>query len=223
MLDVCERLGYQYVEQGDEIVTYDEQYDKCFILLDGTIEFQIDLMDPYFQDRHLLKIAKDICVPSKKIIKEVNDYKIENELKKEQVFVHQITNLAQNRIKKIYSHAQRHVKQRHFEDDGVDDFLDRTTKIKSEAFKFGIMGSPSKAARPSQLPVIHDFDQCESDLHSQSELMDEDESGSREDEASCSYKERKLKGSGQTSMADDTGHNSPDGIKTAILSEDAKA
>lgn len=64
-------------------------------------------MDPYFQDRHLVKIAKDISMPAKKIIKEVNDYKIEKELKKSQVYVKQLGNMMMNRIKKIYSHAQK--------------------------------------------------------------------------------------------------------------------
>ena len=32
-------------------------------------------MDPYFQDRHIIHIAKDIGEDVKKIIKQVNEYK----------------------------------------------------------------------------------------------------------------------------------------------------
>lgn len=64
-------------------------------------------MDPYFQDRHLIKIANDISMPAKTIVKEVNDYKIENELTKPLVFVKQIDNMVQHKIKRIFTHVNK--------------------------------------------------------------------------------------------------------------------
>jgi len=55
--DVCEQLKYEYYEPGEEIVIMNQCqykddkgnnqiYDKAFILLDGSVDFLIDLFDP---------------------------------------------------------------------------------------------------------------------------------------------------------------------------------
>jgi len=87
--DVCEQLDYDFFECGDEILTLNEHiyidekghkknYDRVFILLDGTIEYQIDLLDPAFQDKDLVTIAENTGLNQNKIIKEVNDHRIEH-------------------------------------------------------------------------------------------------------------------------------------------------
>ena len=55
-------------------------YDKAFILLDGSVDFLIDLFDPQYQDKSLIKICKNINLDFKKVHKEVNDYKIQHEI-----------------------------------------------------------------------------------------------------------------------------------------------
>ena len=64
-------------------------------------------MDPYFQDRHLVKIAEDINVSAKNLVKAVSDYKVENELTNSRVFVRHVQNIMSQGIKKIFSDAQK--------------------------------------------------------------------------------------------------------------------
>lgn len=128
----------------------------------------------------------------KQIVKEVNDYKIENELTKSLVFEKQIKNFVHHKIKRIFSHNFSKKKQQ-FEEDGIDTFFDRTTKTNSVAKPgFGLMGSLLKyKAGPTQLPIIQDHEKLESDLVSQSDDEREDENDHR-----CSTNEdRKLNGS----------------------------
>jgi len=111
--DVCEKLEYEYYEPGEELVTMNkhsarngQQNNRVFILLDGIVEFQVDLFDPFFQDKHLVTIAENASLNANKIIKECNDYRIQNEITPGQIMTRQINNIVHQKIMKLFTESQ---------------------------------------------------------------------------------------------------------------------
>lgn len=103
MVDVCERLSYKYYEVGDIIVNEDKTMDKCFILLDGTVEFKLDLMNPYLLDMHFVEISNSCSLEQNKIIKNVRDYKIKNDLTKDKIIKKQLNQLILHKISNMHN------------------------------------------------------------------------------------------------------------------------
>ena len=88
-----------------------------------------------------MKIAHDISLPPMALIKEVNQYRKQNRLTYTYVFKGQVQNMVETRIHRIFSYNYRGSKHQ-FDEDGVDDFFERSTKVKSaEPFSSSIYGS----------------------------------------------------------------------------------
>jgi len=52
--DVCELLTYEFHEKDDHLVEYDVPYESMFIILDGQIDFSLNLKQHKVQDKHII-------------------------------------------------------------------------------------------------------------------------------------------------------------------------
>ena len=67
-----ERIEYKFYEANKKIVSYNEEYDRLFILLDGQISFSVDIAHPEFRDNHIQEVTKDTGYCKNSTFKKLN-------------------------------------------------------------------------------------------------------------------------------------------------------
>ena len=68
LLEVCEMLTYEKRYQDETIVDFGRCYDQMWIVLDGNVEFKINIKENPMTTAEIQNIADDMGLPHDKVI-----------------------------------------------------------------------------------------------------------------------------------------------------------
>lgn len=72
---MCEYLTYRFYEEGDQILDYGDCPDMMYIIMDGTVDFVVDLERQQLPGQEIIEIARDLRICSHSLVKNINDRK----------------------------------------------------------------------------------------------------------------------------------------------------
>ena len=75
MMEICEQITYQFFEQGETILNFNQHCEEMYIILDGAVDFTVDTAKNRIQDKFIIDIAKDLTINPQTLIQEFNDFK----------------------------------------------------------------------------------------------------------------------------------------------------
>ena len=75
LLDVCEFLTYEYIDFGKTFVDFGEEKDSLYIVLDGKVNFVVDMGRHFLQDPQVDEICQDLEIVKKKLVKRMCEFK----------------------------------------------------------------------------------------------------------------------------------------------------
>lgn len=75
LLDVCEYLTYEQAEEGDKIIEFGTNTDEMYFVLDGTVDFFVDLKQNEMRSKQVDELCNDLSLNKKEIIKQILEFK----------------------------------------------------------------------------------------------------------------------------------------------------
>ena len=75
LLDVCEYLTYETAEEGDKIIEYGKNTDEMYFILDGQVDFFVDLKQNEMRTKQVDDLCNDLTLNKKEIIKQIMEFK----------------------------------------------------------------------------------------------------------------------------------------------------
>jgi hypothetical protein len=60
LLDVCEFITYEHKKEGEHIVKYEDEGDSMYIILDGQIDFFVDVKKYDIRKKQVDDLSKDL-------------------------------------------------------------------------------------------------------------------------------------------------------------------
>ena len=73
MQDACELLNYESYSNGDTIYSYGDQCDKMFIILEGKVEFSLDMNENRLSTSEVDELSRDVS--KKDIVNQFQKFK----------------------------------------------------------------------------------------------------------------------------------------------------
>ena len=80
MNDLIERIEYKSYEANSLIVSQNTEQDRLFILLDGTVDIQVDVASSQFKDKYIQEITKDTGFCKNMTFKKLNQFRAHHKL-----------------------------------------------------------------------------------------------------------------------------------------------
>lgn len=75
MQDACELLNYESYSNGDTIYSYGDQCDKMFIILEGKVEFSLDMNENRLSSSEVEELSRDFSKKDKSIVNQFQKFK----------------------------------------------------------------------------------------------------------------------------------------------------
>ena len=75
MQDACELLNYESYSNGDTIYSYGDQCDKMFIILEGKVEFSLDMNENRLSSSEVEELSRDVSKKDKSIVNQFQKFK----------------------------------------------------------------------------------------------------------------------------------------------------
>ena len=79
MNELAELVDYKYYEPNDVILNIGEECESMFLILDGDVKFDINVMADT-SEKFLKKLCEDINYPFQQLAREVEQYRKHNHL-----------------------------------------------------------------------------------------------------------------------------------------------
>ena len=105
--ELGEKVTYQIFEADDEIISYGKTHDNMYLILDGRIDFNYDLLDSKVRERHIKEMARDLQIDYRKLTKDIDNYKLENGLKDINILQNQYKKELSNKLGALMKKAQK--------------------------------------------------------------------------------------------------------------------
>ena len=71
LLEVCEFLTYEHKSYGGTLIEFGESSDSMYIVLDGTVDFTVNLMKHHIGDKQVDELCNDLMLDKKELVKQV--------------------------------------------------------------------------------------------------------------------------------------------------------
>ena len=101
--ELMELFEYQYVEEGDEIVRPGDPQENYYIVLDGVVDFSIDLLSPAMAlEANVVRVAEELGINPGELAVRVKNYRVDNCLTMEELRERKVREALRARLARLF-------------------------------------------------------------------------------------------------------------------------
>jgi hypothetical protein len=75
MSEVCEFLTYESFDEDDIIVDFHKSYSQMWIILEGSVNFELNVKDSHFKQKDVTQFAEEYGLCGRHLFHQIEDFK----------------------------------------------------------------------------------------------------------------------------------------------------